>query len=131
MKRALLLLSASAALTAAAAMADVAVVTQVGFTFDPAVVTLSPGDTVRWVYTSGDHTVTSGTGPFDPESGFLFDGPLTAASPLFEHVFDDPGEYPYFCIPHFFFGMTGVVIVEEATSTEGATWSSIKTLFAD
>ena len=30
------------------------------FEFDPDTVTVEPGDTVRWIWESGDHTVTSG-----------------------------------------------------------------------
>ena len=30
----------------------------------------------------------------------------------YSFTFDTPGEYAYFCRPHVFIGMTGVVVVE-------------------
>ena len=70
--------------------------------YEPLDVTVPAGTTVRW--TNEDtvaHTVTSGVsdgssgsddGRFD--SGFLDQGGT------FTFTFDEPGVYPYFCIPH-------------------------------
>ena len=53
------------------------------FSFDPKDITIQTGDTVRWVWDSGSHTVTSGTGPADPESGNLFNELSTSGNPTF------------------------------------------------
>ena len=54
------------------------------------------------------HTVTSGT----PEEGAdgKFDSEILNAGSTFEHTFDVPGEYDYFCLLHPW--MTGSVHVE-------------------
>jgi plastocyanin len=87
------------------------------FAFDPAEVMAVAGDTVRWIWEGGSHTVTSGS---DCTPDGLFDEPLTAASPLYEHTFDGPvGTMPYFCIPHCLSGMTGEVVVTAPASGIG------------
>lgn len=90
-------------------------VTQVGTSFSPSSITVEAGDTVQWVWTSGIHTVTNGTGAADGSAGSLFDVPLSSGSPSFAFTFDDPGVVPYFCRPHEGFGMTGNITVEQAT----------------
>ena len=67
-------------------------VTQVNLTFSPDALTVLVGDTVRWVHSSGSHTVTNGTGAADPAAGTLFDEALTAANPVVEYVFARSGE---------------------------------------
>ncbi len=94
------------------AAATVHVVQQVGITFVPDDITITQGDTVRWVHGGQSHTVTSGTGAADPQVGALFDAPLDLAHPLFEFVFADAGDVPYFCRPHELMGMTGIVRVQ-------------------
>jgi hypothetical protein len=71
---------------------------------------------VRWVWSAGSHTVTSGTGGADPNAGSLFDAPLTSASTTFQYVFNTAGTYPYFCRPHESFGMTGTITVDVPSS---------------
>ncbi len=91
------------------------VVTQVEFTFEPAAITVAPGDIIRWVRTGANHTVTSGelcTG-----DGLYFDGTLTLANPQFEWVVPKTAAgatIPYFCLQHCIFGMTGSVSVTGA-----------------
>ncbi|MCA9751004.1 MAG: plastocyanin, partial [Gemmatimonadetes bacterium] len=59
-------------------------VTQNGITFEPADLTIAPGDTVMWVQTAGVHTVTHGIDDSDPPLGEkLFDAPLSTAEPTF------------------------------------------------
>ncbi len=114
------------------ASADVIEVAQDGLLFIPSEVIIQQGDTVRWIWGNGAHTVTSGAGLFDPNMASLFDFPLDAVNTTAEYTYDGPpGEYPYFCIPHFFLGMTGNVTVlpAETTGTEEATWSQVKALF--
>lgn len=111
---ALLLLSIAAA-------AETVVVRQVGFYFSPREVVIEPGDTVRWQWGGGTHTVTEGTdGSFNGNE--LFHGPLNQSNQVFSFTFTPQflaahpmpnGRYDYFCAPHFSIGMTGVVHVAE------------------
>jgi plastocyanin len=103
--------------------------------FDPGTVTVAAGDTVRWKNTSSHaHTVTAygdglpegaaffATGGFESQSaaedgwiggseGALYEGDT------YEHSFEVPGTYNYYCIPHEASGMVGVVEVTEGTTT--------------
>jgi plastocyanin len=73
---------------------------------------IAQGITVQWVRIDAqNHTVTSGTMP-GPGSGTLFNGNLSVGFPTtFSHTFNTLGSFPYFCSPHFGFGMTGTVHV--------------------
>lgn len=75
----------------------------------PADVITKPGVPVTW---SNDdtaaHTVTSGIPAEGPDG--VFDSSLFIAGATFEHTFDEPGEYPYYCIVHPW--MLGSVTVE-------------------
>lgn len=111
----ILVLTAATVLAAAAAVptsAAIFVVQQTSLTFSPDNITVTEGDTVRWMRTSLSHTVTSGTGATDPEVGAFFDAPLNAANPTFQYVFTVAGDVPYFCRPHELMGMTGIVHVQ-------------------
>ena len=100
--------------------ADTVTVTQTNLSFSPQHVTISVGDTLRWVHTGGQHDVTEGNdGSVDGDEAFF--GFLDTASTSFEVVFDAaflsanprPGNvYDYFCSPHFAIGMTGSITVE-------------------
>lgn len=76
--------------------------------------------TVLWHALDGNHTVTSGTGPTDPDVGLEFDAPITTVplAPDFSHFFQFSGEYDFFCRPHFGFGMKGVVIVTDPVAAD-------------
>lgn len=56
---------------------------------------INAGDTIRWVRTQGGHTTTSVTG-----SSEVWNADLTSSSPTFERVFNNPGVFVYYCIPH-------------------------------
>jgi plastocyanin len=88
--------------------------------FDPDTVRIEAGQTVRWKNSSVIvHTVTA-----DPEEASIEESVKLPgeASPFnsgnldpkatFEHTFDVPGTYRYFCIPHEGTKMYGTVIVE-------------------
>ena len=108
-------------------------VNQVGNSFQPDDLSISVGDTVEWVHSAGIHTVTSGTGPTDPDVGLLLDEPLTAANPLVTFTFNDAGDVPYFCDPHFLFGMVGIIRVlppiGAAEPAQASSWSRVKALY--
>ncbi|HOX24853.1 MAG TPA: plastocyanin/azurin family copper-binding protein [Candidatus Krumholzibacteria bacterium] len=132
MKRSIRISSVSAMLAillAGAVQAADYDVTQINTTFNPANLIIQAGDTVNWIWTSLDHTVTNGFGPADPDVGTLFDDPLNAANPTFSYTFNVVGTYPYFCRPHFTMGMTGTITVEPVVGVEAATWSNVKNLF--
>ncbi len=107
-------------LLASAASADTIVVQQIGLTFEPRDITIEIGDTVRWVWTGGFHTVTEGTdGTIDGDEAFneflgnqvleysvTFDAALLAAFPR------PNSRYDYFCEPHFFVNQRGSVTVD-------------------
>lgn len=71
-------------------------------------VTIPVGTTVIWTHngSSGEpHTVTSDDGAF--ASGLLVEGDS------FIFTFNEPGTYPYICIPHLEDLMVGIIIVTE------------------
>jgi plastocyanin len=91
----------------ASAIADITIV---DFAFDPAIITITAGSSVRWtrsVSTIITHTTTSDLGSLDPwTSGFL------APGQTFTKVFNTPGTYTYHCEVHPF--MHGTVVVLRA-----------------
>ena len=98
-------------LFASPAIAGTQNITNSGFTFSPANVTISVGDTVCWNWTSGIHTVTNGNGSADPNVGVLFDATWDSANPTFSYTFNTAGSFPYFCRTHEFLGMSGTITV--------------------
>jgi len=96
--------------------------------FEPETVTVAPGGAVRWengttitfTVTAYEETIPRGveyfaSGGFDseetareayPEGGI-------ASGESYEHVFEAPGTYEYFCVPQEGAGMTGTVEVRE------------------
>jgi plastocyanin len=92
-------------------IAAVHTVNQTGLIFAPADITIAVGDTVNFVWSSGFHTVTNGTGANDGNVGSLFDASLDSLNPTFSHTFTSAGDVPYFCRPHEIFAMAGIVHV--------------------
>jgi len=84
---------------------------QVGTPVDTAHIMV--GETVGWQRFIGIHTVTSGSGSLDPQSGVLFDVPLDSTTPLFDFTYTQAGTFPFYCVIHEAFTMVGVVVVEE------------------
>jgi plastocyanin len=87
-------------------------VQQIGLTFEPADITVLPGDTVRWIWTGGGHTVTSGSDCTYDET--YFDAPLNGDNPIFEWTVPDEltGTLDYFCRPHCGLDMVGTITVD-------------------
>src|ERR1051326_1291147 len=103
--------------SATSTIVDVTVAPGGSFTFDPATVNISVGDTVRWTWAGSGHSVTSGPHCI-PDSQFCspndtncFPGTLSNAGTVYQHTFTTPGSYSYICIEHCSIGMTGVVNV--------------------
>ncbi len=78
--------------------------------FHPGQIAVEQGDWVRWVWTGGSHTTTSGS---SCTADNLWNAPLnTLSPPQFTRQFlEPPGSLPFFCIPHCAFGMVGNVAV--------------------
>jgi plastocyanin len=96
----------------------------ISITFMPETITVRAGTTVRWV--NGEaitHTITSGAfTDVNPSTGIrgsetpdgLFDvklAPKGQDGDSFEHTYETPGTYPYYCDIHL--SMNAVVIVTE------------------
>ena len=75
-----------------------------GLVYEPSVVEMSQGTTVRWVNRDpAEHTVTSEEGGGPLRSNVFGEGGS------FQHSFDKPGDFAYFCEVHPF--MKGIVVV--------------------
>src|SRR5690348_2948191 len=89
------------------------------FCFQPASVTIHPGDTVQGTWSSTGHSSTSGT-PGHPTG--LWDSTVLNEGDTFSHTFNTVGSFPYYCTPHgALFGMTGTVTVASASPTPAPT----------
>jgi plastocyanin len=79
--------------------------------YDPEVVETTVGSMVVWTNNDATlHTVTSGVVEGStPQPDGVLDSPFMARGAEFSFVFDEPGEYNYYCALHLF--MTGKVIV--------------------
>jgi plastocyanin len=97
-------------------------VTIVDFRYVPAELTVQVGDRVIWTSDFIGHTVTSGTGDTDPAAGALFDTSIDFLSPTTSYTFATPGDVPYFCRPHAYWGMTGVVHVQAPAGLDAPPW---------
>ncbi len=91
----------------AVASAATRTVTISGFSFSPAVITVTNGDTVMWINGGGGHTVSPKAGV--PEA-FCGINAISSCS----HTFNTVGSFAYQCNFHAGFSMTGVVHVAAA-----------------
>jgi plastocyanin len=83
------------------------------FSFNPASVNATVGDTIRWVWSAGTHTTTSTT---VPAGAAAWDAPITTANRSFEYKITIAGNYSYFCKIHGL-GMSGTVTAANITPT--------------
>lgn len=76
------------------------------FAFSAPTITISRGDTVRWLNTTSTfHTVT-------PDGHQVFvERQTNAQGQSFATRFDTPGRYQYYCAPHRALGMIGEIVV--------------------
>ncbi|PGF14976.1 halocyanin [Natrinema sp. CBA1119] len=98
--------------------------------FLPAEYEVSVGDTVIWKNTSeADHTVTAYEALIPDDAEYFASGGYESQAAAydawddrggrlgtretFEHTFEIPGTYEYFCIPHEGAEMTGEIVVSE------------------
>src|SRR5215471_3196483 len=86
--------------------------------FDPASVTINPGDQVKWTWDSGGHSTTSGS-PGSPNG--MWNSGVHNAGATFTQTFNSTGTFPYYCTPHSCCGMVGTVMVVNASPTPNPT----------
>jgi len=88
-------------------------VSAIDFAFVPNSLVINAGDTVTWTNNSSTlHTTTSGSG-CSPDG--LWNASLSGSGSTFSRTFNTPGTFPYYCIPHCGFGMTGTITVTGAS----------------
>lgn len=77
--------------------------------FDPIGLRVDPGTTVRFELAAGAHSATAYPNRI-PDGASAFDSE-TISQGSFEHTFETPGTYDYYCIPHKSIGMVGRIVV--------------------
>ena len=77
---------------------------------------ISRGQSILFKWVNGFHTVTSGDGSSDPNSGVMFNRQLTSAAGNFAFQYDTVGTFPFYCVVHESFPMKGVVVVTTPVS---------------
>jgi plastocyanin len=88
------------------------------FTYSPSSLTIKVGDSVKWVFDTSGHTVTSGTsctadGRFcSPNDTNCASGATSGAGATYQHTFKTAGTFRYFCATHCAFNMAGSVTVQ-------------------
>ncbi len=101
--------TASRATANKATTAEPTVVQVSSFKFEPKVLTVKVGTTVRWVNKGGRHTVAADDGSFTSTG-------LNEENAFFEHTFKKAGKFPYHCSFHGDKGgkdMAGTIIVQK------------------
>lgn len=92
-----------------------------GFLFSPKSLTIKTGDTVKWIWATSGHTVTSGESA--TANGIFRSGDAGTQGDVFRVKFTraflkaNPvarNRYAYFCEPHAAYGMVGSVKVQKA-----------------
>ncbi|MBD8525783.1 cupredoxin domain-containing protein [Pseudomarimonas arenosa] len=99
----------------AAATAATHDVTLSGVSFSPRDLLIEVGDKVRWTNQGGFHDVVADDNSFSS-------GPPSSAAFVFEHTFNSPGEFGYFCSVHGSaggIGMAGTISVEGSAPPAG------------
>lgn len=78
-------------------------VTIQGFAFDPPSLEVAAGATVTWTNTDGAaHSIKDADGGFE-------ESPKLSSGDTFEHTYDTPGTFAYFCGIHQY--MSGMIVV--------------------
>lgn len=99
--------------------------------FEPALVKIAPGDSVKFVATDKSHNAES-IPEMLPEGAQPFVGKMNEDITV---TFDKPGAYGVKCKPHYGMGMVALVVVGEPTNLEAAAAAKhpgkAKQVFAD
>jgi pseudoazurin len=80
--------------------------------FDPPVLTIQPGDTVRWLATNPGHN-TASIDDMVPTGGPTWNGQMNEEVVV---TFNKEGVYGYKCTPHYILGMVGLIVVGDKSS---------------
>ena len=85
------------------------------FFFEPAGLYVEPGDTVRWTFVTGHHTVSAYHPGFGyqqrvPDAVPSFSSPVMPQGGYWLYTFEQEGVYDYFCGPHEIFGHVGRIV---------------------
>jgi len=87
--------------------------------FSPSTVTIHPGDTVHWTWSSAGHSTTSGS-PGMPNG--IWDSGILNQGATFNHTFNTVGSFDYYCTPHgSCCNMIGTVTVVSGSPTPSPT----------
>lgn len=92
-----------------AVAAEPTVVQVSSFKFEPKVLTVKVGTTVRWINKTGFHTIAADDGSFKSTE-------LKSENSSFDHTFKKAGKFPYHCSFHGDKGgkdMAGTIIVQK------------------
>jgi pseudoazurin len=84
--------------------------------FEPALVKVAPGDTVKFVASDKGHNAES-IETMLPEGGTKFVGKINEELAI---TFDKPGVYGFKCKPHYGMGMVGMIVVGDAPNVDQA-----------
>lgn len=102
---------ASAVFTGTTAAQDSPVISMGNTYFDPIGLHIEQGTTVRFEIEAGSHSATAYEDRIPTEASLFDSGVISEGG--FEHSFDEPGTYDYYCIPHESMGMVGRIVVGE------------------
>ncbi|MCI0401158.1 MAG: plastocyanin/azurin family copper-binding protein [Gammaproteobacteria bacterium] len=95
------------------AFAEEVTVTAQATAYEPIVVFIQPGDTVKWTNMSGHNTAS--LDGLIPEGGEPWD---SALGDNYSQKFEVEGVYIYKCTPHYSLGMAGAIVVGQPTNFE-------------
>ena len=84
------------------------------FTFTPSSLNVMVGDTVRWEWSSGSHTTTSGVIPGGAAS---WDHPITSSNTSYDYPVTAAGTFNYVCTPHASMGMVATFTATDLVPT--------------
>lgn len=84
--------------------------------FEPSLLQVAPGDTVRFVPTDKSHNAESIEGML-PEGAQPFQGKMNEEIAV---TFEVPGVYGFKCKPHYAMGMVGLIVVGEPVNEAAA-----------
>ncbi len=100
---------ATAGLSRSVAAQETPVVRMGNNYFDPIGLHVEPGTTLRFEVAAGAHSATAYESRI-PAAASAFDSGVISSGG-FEHTFEEPGTYDYYCIPHKSVGMVGRIVV--------------------
>lgn len=84
--------------------------------FEPSLITIEPGDTVKFLVTNKGHNAESIAG-MAPEGAQAFVGKIDEEVAI---TFDKPGVYGVKCKPHYAMGMVALIVVGKPANDEDA-----------